>query len=83
MTISICRYISCGSENGNAFGLAAVCGVCFPFFFFARLYAPISPVTNAVYFATICLVCELIPFLQVIMMFSGFAIIDYRILIPG
>ena len=66
--ISICRYISCGSERGNAFGLAAVCGVCFPFFFFFRLYAPISPVTNAVYFATICLVCEPIQtfFLQII-----------------
>jgi hypothetical protein len=62
MTIPICRYISCGSARGNAFGLAAVCGVCFPFFIFARLYAPISPVTNGVYFATICLVCELIPF---------------------
>ena len=62
MTNSIYRYISCGSERGNAFGLAAVCGVSFPFFFFARLYAPISPVTNAVYFATISLVCELIPF---------------------
>lgn len=62
MTIFICRYISCGSDRGNAFGLAAVCGVCFPFFFFVRLYAPISPVTNGVYFATICLVCELILF---------------------
>jgi len=61
MTTSIRRYISCGSERGNAFGLAAVCGVCFPFFFFVRLYAPISPVTNGVYFATICLVCDLIP----------------------
>ena len=59
---SFCRYISCGSETGNAYGLAAVCGVCFPFFFFVRLYAPISPVTNGVYFATISLVRELLSF---------------------
>ena len=55
-----CRYVSCGPTRGNAFGLAAVCGVCFPFFFFARLYAPIPPMTNGLYFVTVCLVSQLV-----------------------
>ena len=30
-------YISTGLGTGSAYGLAAVCGVAFPFFFYARL----------------------------------------------
>ncbi|KAF8901456.1 hypothetical protein CPB84DRAFT_1815176 [Gymnopilus junonius] len=36
-------YIACGSGSGNPFGLAAVAAVCFPFFFYGRLYWPIPP----------------------------------------
>ncbi|KAH7923390.1 hypothetical protein BV22DRAFT_1196761 [Leucogyrophana mollusca] len=43
-------YISTGSGRGNAYGLAAVCAVCFPFFFFARLYWPVPPMTNLIFF---------------------------------
>ncbi|KAF8885154.1 hypothetical protein BD779DRAFT_1611982 [Infundibulicybe gibba] len=49
-------YISAGSGAGNAFGLAAVCAVCFPFFFYARLYWPGPPMTNLVFFTTAILV---------------------------
>ncbi|RDB29703.1 Uncharacterized protein C57A7.05 [Hypsizygus marmoreus] len=49
-------YISCGSGNGNAYGLAAVCAVCFPFLFYARLYLPGSPITVIVFVVTIVLV---------------------------
>ncbi|KAG2004212.1 hypothetical protein CC2G_002792 [Coprinopsis cinerea AmutBmut pab1-1] len=49
-------YISTGSGNGSAYGLAIVCGVCFPFFFFVRLYWPIPPMTNMVAFVTAILV---------------------------
>ncbi|KAF8811417.1 hypothetical protein BYT27DRAFT_7336184 [Phlegmacium glaucopus] len=63
-------YVSAGSTKGNPFGLAAVCGVCFPFFFFARLYAPIPPATNIVYFVTACLVI-------------GYSYQDGRFLLPN
>ncbi len=46
------RYIS----KGSPYGLAAVCGVCFPFFFYARLYWPISPMINLILFVTTILV---------------------------
>ncbi|KAF9457122.1 hypothetical protein BDZ94DRAFT_1203283 [Collybia nuda] len=49
-------YTSCGSGRGNAFGFAAVCAVCFPFFFFARLYWPGPPMTVIVFFVTSTLV---------------------------
>ncbi|KDR73373.1 hypothetical protein GALMADRAFT_251995 [Galerina marginata CBS 339.88] len=49
-------YISCGSAHGNAFGLAAVCAVCFPFFFYARIYWPIPPMRNVIFFVTAILV---------------------------
>ncbi|KAH7905721.1 hypothetical protein BJ138DRAFT_1130340 [Hygrophoropsis aurantiaca] len=49
-------YISTGSGRGNPFGLAAVCAVCFPFFFFARLYWPVPPMTNLILFVTSALV---------------------------
>ncbi|KAI9457691.1 hypothetical protein HD554DRAFT_2141770, partial [Boletus coccyginus] len=49
-------YISTGSGQGNAFGLAAVCFVCFPFFFFARLYWPVPPMTNLIIWITAALV---------------------------
>lgn len=56
----ICRYVSCGSERGNAFGLAAVCGVSFPFLYFAQMYVPSSPTTNTAYFLTVILVGEFV-----------------------
>ncbi|TFK48067.1 hypothetical protein OE88DRAFT_1635639 [Heliocybe sulcata] len=49
-------YISTGAGHGNYYGFAAVCGVCFPFFFFARLYWPGPPMTNIIFFVTIVLV---------------------------
>ncbi|KAF9220310.1 hypothetical protein BS17DRAFT_739428 [Gyrodon lividus] len=49
-------YISTGSGGGNPFGLAAVCLVCFPFFFFVRLYWPVPPMTNLIIFVTSVLV---------------------------
>ncbi|KIJ58894.1 hypothetical protein HYDPIDRAFT_51292, partial [Hydnomerulius pinastri MD-312] len=49
-------YISTGSGQGSPFGLAAVCFVCFPFFFFARLYWPVPPMTNLIIFVTSALV---------------------------
>ncbi|EPQ61261.1 hypothetical protein GLOTRDRAFT_54150 [Gloeophyllum trabeum ATCC 11539] len=49
-------YIASGSGHGNYYGFAAVCGVCFPFFFFARLYWPGPPMTNIIFFVTIVLV---------------------------
>ncbi|KDQ52942.1 hypothetical protein JAAARDRAFT_39659 [Jaapia argillacea MUCL 33604] len=49
-------YISTGSGRGNAFGLAAVCAVCFPFFYFARIYWPGPPMTNIIFFVTVALV---------------------------
>ncbi|KAI8969682.1 hypothetical protein BD414DRAFT_256336 [Trametes punicea] len=49
-------YISTGSGHGNPYGLAAVVGVCAPFFFFWRLYWPIPPMTNIIFFVTTALV---------------------------
>jgi uncharacterized membrane protein YgaE (UPF0421/DUF939 family) len=49
-------YISTGSGKGDAFGLAAVCFVCFPFFFFFRLYWPVAPMTNMIIWVTTALV---------------------------
>lgn len=49
-------YISAGNGHGNPYGLAAVFGVCFPFFFFARLYWPGPPMTNLIFFVTAALV---------------------------
>ncbi|KAF9237247.1 hypothetical protein BU15DRAFT_88826 [Melanogaster broomeanus] len=49
-------YISAGSGAGTPFGMAAVCFVCFPFFFFARLYWPVPPMTNLIIFVTSALV---------------------------
>ncbi|KAI0641257.1 hypothetical protein C8Q79DRAFT_919931 [Trametes meyenii] len=49
-------YISTGSGQGNAYGLAAVIGVCAPFFFFWRLYWPVPPMTNIIFFVTTALV---------------------------
>ncbi|KAG6818619.1 hypothetical protein H0H93_003420 [Arthromyces matolae] len=49
-------YISCGSGRGNAYGLAAVCAVCFPMLFFARLYWPGPPMTIIV----LCVTCILV-----------------------
>ncbi|KAH7888067.1 hypothetical protein F5I97DRAFT_1806524 [Phlebopus sp. FC_14] len=53
---TIMWYISAGSGEGNPYGLAAVCAVCFPFFFFARLYWPVPPMTNLIIFVTTALV---------------------------
>ncbi|KAI0820568.1 hypothetical protein BC628DRAFT_1330069 [Trametes gibbosa] len=49
-------YISTGSGEGNPYGLAAVIGVCAPFFFFWRLYWPVPPMTNIILFVTTALV---------------------------
>ncbi|KAA1476343.1 hypothetical protein DENSPDRAFT_932985 [Dentipellis sp. KUC8613] len=49
-------YISTGLGEGNAYGLAATLGVAFPFFYFARLYAPVPPMINIIFFVTVMLV---------------------------
>ncbi|KAI0070007.1 hypothetical protein K474DRAFT_1609486 [Panus rudis PR-1116 ss-1] len=49
-------YISTGTGHGNPYGLAAVCAVCFPFFYYARLYWPGPPMTNAIFFVTTALI---------------------------
>ncbi|KAG9311166.1 hypothetical protein JVU11DRAFT_8233 [Chiua virens] len=53
---TIMWYISSGSGEGNPYGLAALCFVCFPFFFFIRLYWPVSPMTNLIIWVTAALV---------------------------
>ncbi|KAF4612524.1 hypothetical protein D9613_012759 [Agrocybe pediades] len=63
-------YISCGNGRGNAYGLAAVCAVCFPFFFYARLYWPIPPMRNIIFFVTAILVI-------------GYSYQDIHITVPG
>ncbi|KAI0041545.1 hypothetical protein FA95DRAFT_1548599 [Auriscalpium vulgare] len=49
-------YISTGSGTGNAYGLAATCAVCFPFFFYGRLYWPGPVLTNVIFFVTVALI---------------------------
>lgn len=49
-------YISAGSGKGNPYGLATVIAVSSPFLFFWRLYWPIHPITNIVFFVTASLV---------------------------
>jgi hypothetical protein len=41
-------YISAGDGMGNAYGLAAVCAVVFPFFFYGRLYWPGTSGTSVI-----------------------------------
>ncbi|PFH45992.1 hypothetical protein AMATHDRAFT_70774 [Amanita thiersii Skay4041] len=45
-----------GGHHINAYGFAAVLAVCFPFFYYARLYWPGPPMTNIVFFVTVILV---------------------------
>ncbi|KAI9437333.1 hypothetical protein H4582DRAFT_2111932 [Lactarius indigo] len=49
-------HISTGAGRGNPYGLAAVCAVAFPFFFYVRLYLPGPPVPNMIFFTTTALV---------------------------
>ncbi|KAF9521875.1 hypothetical protein CPB83DRAFT_840925 [Crepidotus variabilis] len=63
-------YTSTGLGHGNPYGLAAVCAVCFPFFFFARLYWPVHPMTNIIFFVTTVLVI-------------GYSYQDAILLLPG
>ncbi|KAG2336424.1 hypothetical protein BDR05DRAFT_1005899 [Suillus weaverae] len=49
-------YISTGNGRGNPYGLAAVCAVCYPSFFSARLYWPIPPMTNLILWVTAVLI---------------------------
>ncbi|KAF8991841.1 hypothetical protein BDQ17DRAFT_1413587 [Cyathus striatus] len=49
-------YTSTGSGHGNPYGLAAVFFVCFPFFFYARLYWAVHPMINIIFFVTASLV---------------------------
>ncbi|KAJ7047102.1 hypothetical protein C8F04DRAFT_1308883, partial [Mycena alexandri] len=63
-------YISTGSGNGSAFGLGAVCAVCYPFFFYGRLYWPGPPIRAVVFFVTALLVI-------------GYSYQDEHILSPG
>lgn len=45
-------YISSGNGVGNPYGLAVVTAICFPFFFFARIYYPGPPINVAFFFLT-------------------------------
>ncbi|KAJ7632836.1 hypothetical protein FB45DRAFT_744966 [Roridomyces roridus] len=49
-------YMSAGSGSGSPYGLAAVCAVCFPLFFYGRLYWPGPPMRVIIFFVTTCLV---------------------------
>lgn len=49
--------MSSGSGPGNPFGLAAVCAVCLPLVFYVRLYCPIPPIANIIFFLTTFIVC--------------------------
>jgi hypothetical protein len=64
------RYISAGNGLGNAYGLAAVCAVCFPLMFFARLYWPYPPMTMLILLVTSALV-------------FGYSYQDHHIKSPG
>ena len=50
------RYMSTGTGDGNALGLAAVAAVCYPVYFFIRLYFPATPVTLSSYCVSLALV---------------------------
>ena len=50
--ICVYRYISSGSGTGNAYALAAICAICFPFFYFARIYYPGPPINVVFFFLT-------------------------------
>ncbi|KAF8907756.1 hypothetical protein CPB85DRAFT_1551911 [Mucidula mucida] len=67
---SVIWYISAGRGNGSPYGLAAVLAVCYPFFFYARLYWPGPPMTNIIFFVTTVLVI-------------GYSYQDQYILLPG
>ncbi|KAF8211930.1 hypothetical protein K438DRAFT_1805637 [Mycena galopus ATCC 62051] len=45
-------YISAGAGNGNPYGLAAVCAVCYPFLFYGRIYYPGPPMKVLILFIT-------------------------------
>ena len=49
-------YTSTGAGNGSPYGLAAVIGVSAPFLFYGRLYWPVPPMTNIIFFVTVALV---------------------------
>ncbi|KAJ7444827.1 hypothetical protein FB451DRAFT_1433746 [Mycena latifolia] len=63
-------YISAGSGSGNAYGLGAVCAVCYPFFFYGRLYWPGPPMRVIIFFVTAILVI-------------GYSYQDQNIFTPG
>lgn len=45
-------YISAGSGTGNAYILGVICALCFPFFYFARIYYPGPPINVIFFFLT-------------------------------
>lgn len=63
-------YISRGDATDSPYGLAAVLGVCFPFFFYANLYWPGPPMTNIMFFVTAALVV-------------GYSYQDIHVPVPG
>jgi len=63
-------FISAGAGNGNAYGLVAVCAVCYPFFFYGRLYYPGPPMKAIIFFITAILVI-------------GYSYQDHNIITPG
>ncbi|KAF8186290.1 hypothetical protein BJ912DRAFT_852397 [Pholiota molesta] len=70
LTGMVMWYISAGSGHGSPYGLAAVGLVVYPFFAFARLYWPIPPMSNIVFFLTAMLVI-------------GYSYQDTHIVVPG
>ena len=56
LTGTVMWYISTGNGRGNSYGLAVVCAVTFPFFFYARLYWPGPIMINLLFWITTFLV---------------------------
>ena len=80
------RYIS----QGNPYGLGAVLGVCFPFFYFARLYWPVPPMINIVLWVTVVLVSNdrwirsvRWSWLTTRWKVVGYSYLDLHIIVPG
>jgi hypothetical protein len=70
-------HVSTGTGRGNPYGLAAVCAIAFPFFFYTKLYWPGPPVPNMIFFVTAVLVGFSPGSGQMFLSFSSVQVIGY------